>query len=83
MFQFYLPYTVVITYIATSSTEMACIYCNGGVWKIQLLQFLWGILSRTTTQSIVFELLTGQTPSSVKWKSLLYQNVWPLTKLQV
>ena len=53
--------------------EMACIYCNGGVWKIQLFHFYSGIWSRTI--EIFFWLSMGQTPSSIKKKNHYFTNM--------
>ena len=36
-----------VSHNPASSTEMACIYCNWGVWKIQLIHFYSGIWNRT------------------------------------
>ena len=55
--------------------EMVCIYCNGGVWKIQLFHFYTGIWTRTIKFSFgnsfaKYSLLSHQ-------KSFLYQYAWP------
>ena len=55
--------------------EMAGIYCNGGVWKIQLFYFYSGIWSRII--KIVFDYWYAKHPLVSHQRSLLFQCAWP------